>query len=163
MIHFKSVMYKQSIIKPKQAIFHFSHTYYASHLKYESCFEINAFYFMMLAHNFRGGYWWCGSRGWTFPPIFRYILFPCHRQQQKGSLIEWHLTWKCVWSQSVSLNSSMQKQLRPLTFLSTCWTIMKTKQWMWAKWGSRWYISAVIMEGYLHFCKILQVQHTGSC
>jgi hypothetical protein len=31
--------------------------------------ESNASYFIMLAHDSRGGCWWHGSRGWTFPPI----------------------------------------------------------------------------------------------
>ena len=39
--------------------------------KYEGRSEINASYFIMLAHDVRGEYCWYGSRGWTFPPIFR--------------------------------------------------------------------------------------------
>ena len=31
------------------------------------------------------------------PPIFRYILLPCKRWQQWGSLTERHLTQKCRW------------------------------------------------------------------
>ena len=38
---------------------------------YEGRSEINASYFIMLAHDVRGEYCWYGSRGWTFPPIFR--------------------------------------------------------------------------------------------
>ena len=38
---------------------------------YEGRSEINASYFIMLAHDVRGGCWWYGGRGWTFPPIFR--------------------------------------------------------------------------------------------
>jgi len=30
-----------------------------------------------------------GSRGGTFPPIFFYMLLPCDRWQQKGSLTKW--------------------------------------------------------------------------
>ena len=40
-------------------------------LSYEGRSEINASYFIMLAHDVRGEYCWYGSRGWTFPPIFR--------------------------------------------------------------------------------------------
>jgi len=53
--------------------------------------------------------WWNGSRDCTFPPISHYILLPCDRWKQRGSLTEWHLTWKCIWSKGVSLNSSLQK------------------------------------------------------
>ena len=38
---------------------------------YEGRSEINASYFIMLAHDVRGEYCWYGSRGWPFPPIFR--------------------------------------------------------------------------------------------
>ena len=54
--------------------------------------------------------WWYGSRSWTFPPVFCYILFLCHRQQLRGSLTQHCVTWKCVWSKCVSLNSSIQKK-----------------------------------------------------
>jgi len=30
------------------------------------------------------------------------MLLPCYRKQQNGSLTKWHLTWKHVWSRSVS-------------------------------------------------------------
>ena len=39
------------------------------------------------------------------------MLLLCDRWQQRGSLTEWCLTWKCVWSKYVSLNSPMQKRL----------------------------------------------------
>ena len=38
----------------------------------------------MLAHDVRGECCWYGSRGWTFPPIFRQILLPCDRWQHGG-------------------------------------------------------------------------------
>jgi hypothetical protein len=37
---------------------------------YEGRSKINASYFIMLAHDVRGGCWWYGNRSWTFPPIF---------------------------------------------------------------------------------------------
>ena len=49
--------------------------------------------------------WWYSSIGWIYPPTFHYILLPCDRWQKRGSLTEWHLTWKWVWSKGVSLNS----------------------------------------------------------
>ena len=66
---------------------------------YEDCCESKVSYFIMLAHKSRGRYWWDGSRGWTFPPIFHCILLLCDRWQQRGSLTEWHLTYDTkVWN-----------------------------------------------------------------
>ena len=56
------------------------------------CFKSNASYFIVLAHNVRGGCSWYCSRGWTFLPIFCYILHQCERWQQKDSLTKWYLT-----------------------------------------------------------------------
>ena len=78
---------------------------------------------------------WYGSRGWTFPPIFHSVLLPCDRWQQRGSLTKWRLTWKCIWSKGVELNSSLRKKWHLLTFSDACWMCMETKQWMWAQWG----------------------------
>ena len=68
----------------------------------------------MLAHNARGRCWWDGSRGRTFTPVFHYTLFLCGRWQQRGSLIEWCLTWECRWSKGVSLSSSTWKKMAPI-------------------------------------------------
>ena len=86
---------------------------------YEGCSKNNASHFIMLAHDARGRCWWYGCRGWTFPPVFCYVLLPCDIWQQRGSLIEWHLTWKCIWSKGVSLNFCMLKKWHPhrLTFI----------------------------------------------
>ena len=89
---------------------------------------------MKLAHNVRGGRWWYGTTGYIFPPISHYILLHCDKWQQRGTLTEWHLTWKYMWSKGVSLNSSMWKKWHPLTFTDTYWTLMETKQWMWTQW-----------------------------
>ena len=64
----------------------------------------------MLAHHVRGRYLQHGSRSWTFPPAFHYILLPRDRWQQRGRLTEWHLTWKCVLNKEVELNSSTRKK-----------------------------------------------------
>ena len=56
--------------------------------------------------------WWYGIKGWTLLPIFHYMLL-CGGWQQRGSLTEWYLMWKCVWNKSVSLNSSMQEKMAP--------------------------------------------------
>ena len=58
----------------------------------------------------------------------------CDRRQQRGSLTQWCLTWKCMWSKGVSLNPSMQKKWHPMTLIDACWMFMETKQWMWAQW-----------------------------
>jgi len=78
------------------------HIYIHTHTQtHEGHSEINASYFIMVAHNVRGECWWYGSRGWTFPPIFPYILLPCDRWHQRGNLTKRRLIWKCVWSKGV--------------------------------------------------------------
>jgi len=105
-----------------------------------------------------------GSRGWTFPPISHYILLLCKRWQQSGRLTEWYLTWKCVWSKSVSLNSSMWKNWNLLTFINICWTFLETERWMWAQWDADWCISAVVTAAMDHLCwrRFLWMQPAGS-
>ena len=114
--------------------------------KYEGCSESNASYFMMLAHSVRGGYWWCGSRGWTFPSVFCYMLLLCDRWQQRGRLTKWCLTWKCISSKSVTLNSSMWKKLHPVTTINTHWALTETKQWMWVQWCGGWCMSHLLWK-----------------
>lgn len=41
-------------------------------------------------------------KGSTFPPISHSMLLPCDRWQRRDSLTKWCLTWKCVWSKTVS-------------------------------------------------------------
>jgi len=105
---------------------------------YKGSSESNVSYFITLAHSIRGRCWWYDSRGWTFPPVFHYILLPHDRWQQRSSMTKWCLTWKCLWSKDVSLNSSMWKKLHPLTFIDACW------MWRWVQWVGGWYISAVV-------------------
>jgi len=87
---------------------------------YEGCSESNACCFITLAYDVRGGCWWYGSRGWTFPPILCYMLLPRDRWQQMGTLTKWCLTWKCIQSKGVSLNSPMWKKKKPLTNIHWC-------------------------------------------
>ena len=102
--------------------------------------------------------WWYASRGWTFPPKSYYMLWPCNRWQQRGTLTKWHLTWKCIWSKGVTLNSSMQKKWHPLTFIDVCWTFMETKQCMWVHWGTEWCISLVTATvGHLSWYRFVAV------
>jgi len=64
-----------------------------------------------------------------------------------------------VWS------SSMWKKLCPLTCIDFCWTLVETKQWMWAQWGGGWYISAVVAAVMFHYCwcNFFWAQHVDSC
>ena len=115
----------------------------------------------MFAHDVRGRHWWHGSRGWTFPTIFYYILLPCDREQQKSSLTKWHLTWKCTWNISAEKKSSIWKKWQPLASIDICWMFMETKQWIRAQWGSGWYVSSAMMAavGYICWCRFLQTRH----
>ena len=124
-------------------------------LYHESCSESSASYFIMLAHDVRGGCWWYGSRGWTFPPVLYYMLLPCDWWQQRGSL-------KCVWRRGVLLSSSVWKRLLPLTFVNTWAPSMFTKQWMW---GGGCCVSAVVAATVDHLCwyRLLLSQHAGFC
>jgi len=69
----------------------------------------------MFTHGVKSEYCQYGSRSRISSLIFRYILVLCHRWQQRGSLTEWCLTWKCVWSKGVELNSSTWNKLHCLT------------------------------------------------
>ena len=128
------------------------YSYISAH---KGCSESNALYFIMLAHYTRGGCWWCGSRGWAFPPILHYTLLLCDRWHQRHSLTQQLLTWKCIWSKGVSLNSSVWKKMHSWTFIDTCWMFTKTSQWMWAQSGGGWSFSAVatVTVGHLSWCR----------
>jgi len=105
------------------------------------CSKSNASYFIMLAHNIRGRCWWYGSRSWTFSPIFHFILLPWDRWQQRGRLTKWGLTWKCVWSKGVSLNSSVQKKQH---LININWLLLYTDG------GQKVYVSTV-KQWVVHF------------
>jgi len=113
-------------------------------------------------HWLTGRCWWHGSRSWTFLPIVHYILLPCDRWQQRGTLTEGHLTWTCIWSKDVELNSSMWKKKmawHSLTFVehllrSSC----RCEQW-----DSVCCVSAVVAANHLHQHRFWWVWHAGSC
>ena len=151
------------LITFKKVIFH--HTLYLILFTYKGCSVSNALYFVLWACDVRGGWWWYGGRSWTFPPIFHYVLLLCVRWQQRGSLTKRSMTWKCVWSKDVELNSSVKEKCYPLTFIDAYWMFMRTKQWMWVQWGSGWCISAVVPVTVGHFCscRFSQARHAGSC
>ena len=81
------------------------------------------------------------------------MLLLYDRWQQRDSQAEWRLTWKCVWSRGVSLNSSMQEKLHPLTFIDACWTFMHCEavggafqQWQ------QWYGREAMLQMAMHSC-----------
>ena len=67
---------------------------------------------------------WYGSRGWPFWPVFHWILLLCKKLQRRSRLTEWCLTWKCVWSTGVSLNSFVWKN-------STHWCSSALTECLW--------------------------------
>ena len=118
---------------------------------------------MTLAHCVWGRCWWYGSRGWTFPPTSHYILLSWDRWQQRGTLTQWCLTWKCIWNIWVSLNSSMWKKWHALTITVAYQTFLETKQWMWAQWGSGRCVTAVVTATWVTSTDCSWAQHAGSC
>ena len=84
-----------------------------------------------------------------------------------GSLTKGSLTWECIWSNNVELNSSTQKKKKwhPLTFIDTGWMLMETKQWLWAPWGGEWCTSATEIKTVDQLCwfRVLQAWHEGFC
>ena len=131
---------------------------------YSGFSESHASCFIMLAHSVRGR-WWYRSRSWTFSPIFHYVL-PWYRRQQRGSLTNWILTWKCAWSKRMTLNSSIWKKWHPSTFINDCSMFMETKEWIWAQGGFRCCVSAVVkaMWKASHLLMAMQVHmSTASC
>ena len=50
---------------------------------YKSCSESNVSCFIMFTRYVRIRCWWYGSRNWTFPQVFHYVLLLCNRWQQR--------------------------------------------------------------------------------
>lgn len=70
-----------------------------------------------------------------------------------------YVTKNWVLSSSVSLNSSLRKKQKwhPLTSIDIWCTFLKTWEWMWARGGRGWCISAVVTTvDHLHWCRSLQ-------
>jgi len=84
---------------------------------------------MTLAHDIKGEWWWYGSGGWTFPPVFHYTLF--HATDGSRGAVWQNSIWPgnadeakvCRW-----IACSMWKRLHSLTFIDSCWMLMETKQ-----------------------------------
>ena len=102
----------------------------------------------MLAHDITGRWWWCCSRGWTFPPVMGYICC-CATGGSRGS----------VW-QNGMWHGSVWETHTPYIKRCTCWnSLMHTEHW-WRpnvltftkQWGSGWCISAVATVTMGHLC-----------
>jgi len=128
----------------------------------------------------RGRCWWYGSRGWTFPPIPHYMLLLCNQWQQRGSLTEWCLTRKCIWSTGVAWISSMQKKYHPLTFINSYWIVngdqtvdVRTSEGVggafqhWWQWCERratlWMAAQIFMSAALVHCYPKCIANGGDC
>jgi len=101
-------------------------------------------------------------------PSHQYSVTCCDRWQQRSTLTEWRLTWKCVWSKGVEMNSSMWKKWLPLTFIDIFWMFMETRNsWCKAKlWVEHFSCgnSDVKDKSCSRWpCGFLWEQYTGSC
>jgi len=72
----------------------------------------------------------------------------CVTDGSRGQSDQWRLTWRCIWSKGVSLNSAVWKSWSLLTFINSCWMFMETQQWMLVPWDDGWCFSAVVTAMY---------------
>jgi len=88
---------------------------------YKGCPESNISYLFMLDHDIRGRYWWDAAE---VEPSYQYsITLCCCMTDGSREVLQtgWCLTWKCIESKGVSLNSFMwEKKWHSLTFINTC-------------------------------------------
>ena len=89
------------------------------------------------------------------------MLLLCDRWQQRGSLTQWHLAWKCGWSKGVSLDFSTWKKV-------THWYSSALAECLWrlnseceAQWDSGWCISAVVTAAWNTVCVLDQLIHVN--
>ena len=51
-------------------------------------------------------------------PQCYYIWLPSDKWEQRGSVTEWHLTWKCIWGgggvEGVELNFTLREKMAPI-------------------------------------------------
>ena len=62
--------------------------------------KYNVSYFVMLSHNIKGGCWWYGRSGWTFPPIthnFFFALLQIAADRQSGKMASDMKAEVCHW------------------------------------------------------------------
>jgi len=109
------------------------------------CSKSNAFYYIMLVHKVRGRHYWHGRICWIFPPIFHVAVRQTSADRHSWQNSVWHgSTYEAKICNSIP-SFRKKKKMHPFTLISTCWTFVETKQWMWAQWGSGWSIPAVVM------------------
>jgi len=94
----------------------------------------------------------------------------CAADGSRGTLTKWHLTWKCIWSKGLELNSFVRTKQPTTAFTDTHWTFMENKKWMWTV-DVEWH---TVNSCVVHFSsgdrqwqwvnsvgRFLQVQHAG--
>jgi len=77
----------------------------------------------------------CGD--WTFPPISCYVLLVEGQSHKMASVTVVQMQQRCV-IEFLHLEKMVSIDIH------WRWMFMKTKQWMWAQWGSGWCVSAVV-------------------
>ena len=132
--------------------------------KHEGCSETNASYFVILAHNFRGGCWWYGSRDWMLLPIFHYFFWHV-TDGSKVAVWENDIWHGNVWSQSMSPNSSGWKNgthWNSLTFAEHLWRPTSECErsemvgyvfQQWWQWHGKITFQTALHSCLLHFCR----------
>ena len=120
----------------------FNYAYEIPQINIPGLLQKQCLLFMMLAHSVRYGYWWDGSRSWTFSPISHCVLLPCDRWQQRGSLTEWGWHGRANGAKGWDWipPCGTKGTHRHSSVLAEHWW---TKQGMLAQWGSEWCVSAV--------------------
>ena len=133
-----------------------------SRFMYESCSKSNASYVMMLAHHVRGRWWWYGSTGWTFPPVFHYII------AMRQMAAEGHSD-KVAPDMEVDIKQRCVIELLHVEKNGTYWHSLMLSENLsrpnsgCEQWGDGWCISAVAAVSHLCWCGFLWAQHVDSC
>ena len=112
-------------------------------LIYEGCSESNASYFIILAHNIRGGCLW--QQRLNLPTNIPLHFVALWQYGSRGAVWQngfWHgRAYKARISNWIP---PYRKKWHLLTLIDDCWMFQETKQWMWAQWGGGQCISAVV-------------------
>ena len=100
----------------------------------------------MMAYDTRAGCQQYGSRGRTFPPMCSVRFSFDTTDGSRGAVWQnsiWHGN-KYEAKRHVMELFHAERKWHSLALINACWMILETKQWMWAKWGGAWCISAVV-------------------
>ena len=91
---------------------------------YEGWSKRNASYFLIFAHDIRGGYGWYDSRGWTFPPIFHFCCC-CVTDGSRGAV------WQNgVWHESAD-ETKVYHWISPCGKNGTLWYLSRLAEHIW--------------------------------